>query len=97
MAVQVDSALSSEVADGVADGVADAEDDVGGTDGGGVVAGDGLVADVQATTRRPTTTVVAIRERKVRIPVFLKTACGKETIGRARCCATGSGDPLVAT
>jgi len=93
VAVQVDSALSSEVADGLAD----AEDDVGGTDGGGVVAGDGLVVDVQATTRRLTTTVVAIREREVRNPVFLKTACGKETIGRARCCASGSGYPLVAT
>jgi hypothetical protein len=90
VAVQVDSALSSEVADGLAD----AGEDVGGTDGDGVVAGDGVGADVQATTRRPRTTVVAIRERELRIPVFLKTACGKETFGRARCCANGSGDPL---
>ncbi len=43
-------------------GVADAEDDAGGPDGAGLVLGAGLVADVQAATRTPTTIVVASRE-----------------------------------
>jgi len=40
----------------------------GGADvGSGLGAGGGLVADVQATTRRPTTIVVATRESEERI------------------------------
>jgi hypothetical protein len=63
--------LSSGVADGVADAAADASgDDVGcGVVAGGddVVAGAGLAADPHATTRRPTTNVVARCESEGRI------------------------------
>jgi hypothetical protein len=63
--VGIGGVVSSGCALGVAEAAGGSEDAAGGLDGD--VSGAGLVADAQATTRRPTTITIATREVKGRI------------------------------
>jgi hypothetical protein len=84
VSVQIGVAVSSGVADGVVDGAAAAEGDAGDDVESGVPAGAGLVADVQATTRRATTIVVVNREGEGRISMSSRRSV-PVTFGGAAC------------